>query len=617
MIDLEFQQSVAGWQHDRWALRALFATDELQRLEEARRRLRNDRRTIVYCVYENPFAKSGGLFAVAQNLPPALQERNRAVVVLSPLHARLKRAPVKPENSAASPLVEGPSTTVTFGDQTHALRLWEHRDDSGTRWILFEATGFFEAAGGPQGLDPYDYTSSETPEAPSLLARDSLFASAAVPRILAALGMTEDVVLHPQDWQFASTALTVKEAILDGSLQSAVVVLTSHNPYDNPLPEEQLALITRRTEDSCWPSLRVPELPGAIPRRETFYECMLPLLDAPCSTVSRNFARELTADPLQTVHFTNHLQAIFARQGMVGVNNGLFLKPTAVYSDEALEQARHSQPQLLLQQKRDLRRKMLALWSSDPPRGVTGSLDGGPGRELRELPDTVPIFMMFGRMDPGQKGFDVLARAIQALEPGLARFVITPAVGGGAEPFTSDLRQLAAARPGEVLCILGKMERGYLETMGGATYCVMPSMYEPFGGATEPYLKGTPVVARATGGLVHQVVDIQRDRRRATGVLYREEPPEATEEELGLLWRELLHCGEPLARCENPLYIALVEALTQALRQAIQIYQQDPDGYAGMLANLHAQALQFSWSKAAAEYGVLYDLAVGSAAVKE
>ncbi len=294
---------------------------------------------------------------------------------------------------------------------------------------------------------------------------------------------------------------------------------------------------------------------------------------------------------------------------MVGVNNGLFLKPTAVYSDEALAQARQRQPQLLLRQKHDLRRRMLSLWSNNPPRGAIGCLNGGPGRRLLELPDTVPVFMMFGRLDPGQKGFDVLARAIEALEPGLARFVIAPAVGGGAEPFTNDLRQLVASRPGEVLCVLERMERGYLETMAGATYCVMPSMYEPFGGATEPYLQGTPVVARATGGLVQQVVDIQQDRSHATGVLYREEHPIATEEELGLLWRELLQCGEPIARGENPLYIALVEALTQALLRAIQVYQQDPEGYAGMLANLHAQALQFSWSKAAEEYGVLYDLA--------
>ena len=131
MIDLEFRQAVSGWHHDTWALRPLFTTDELQRLEDARRRFRPDRRTIAYCVYENPFAKSGGLFAVAKNLPPALRDRNHAVVILSPLHTRLKQAPIRPEDSAQSPLVEGPHVQVTFGDREHAVRLWECRSDEG------------------------------------------------------------------------------------------------------------------------------------------------------------------------------------------------------------------------------------------------------------------------------------------------------------------------------------------------------------------------------------------------------------------------------------------------------------------------------------------------------
>jgi glycogen synthase len=252
---------------------------------------------------------------------------------------------------------------------------------------------------------------------------------------------------------------------------------------------------------------------------------------------------------------------------------------------------------------------MLALWTDQPPQNALGTLTAGHGRPLRDLPDAVPVFMMFGRMDPCQKGFDVMARAIELLEPGSARFVLTPDVGGGVEAFTEDLRRLVQSRPGEVLCVLGRMERGYLETMAGATYCVLPSLYEPFGGATEPYLKGTPVVARATGGLVQQVVDLRQDRSGATGLLYREHFVGDSDRATGLLWRELLECGDPRERCRNRLYAALVENLARALVRAIEVYQRDPDGYAIMLSNLHRQALRFSWEQAADEYGMVYDLA--------
>ena len=56
-----------------------------------------------------------------------------------------------------------------------------------------------------------------------------------------------------------------------------------------------------------------------------------------------------------------------------------------------------------------------------------------------------------------------------------------------------------------------------MEAQAGATFAVMPSFYEPFGAATEAYLAGTPVIARATGGLTGQVVDHDEDKARATG----------------------------------------------------------------------------------------------------
>ena len=162
------------------------------------------------------------------------------------------------------------------------MTLWEHMLD-GVRWVLFEASGYFQAAGGPKRNIPYDYSSQDDPQAPSRLDVDSLFACAAIPRVLAALEVSEDIVIHAHDWQMAATALTVKEAVLCDALKSAAVVLTSHNPYDCELPVGKLGLITRRVHDRFWPTLR-PAAAGLPPpvRRDTFYECMLPLFDARC-----------------------------------------------------------------------------------------------------------------------------------------------------------------------------------------------------------------------------------------------------------------------------------------------------------------------------------------------
>jgi len=125
----------------------------------------------------------------------ALQELNHAVVVLSPLHAHLKVLRRlrcwQPDSTrsrgaaATSQLglesVDGrPRTKVVFGGVEYPLQLWEYRL-GGVRWLLFEAAGFFEADGGPHRNNPYVDSGSA-----SQLARDSLFAAAAVPQVLAA-----------------------------------------------------------------------------------------------------------------------------------------------------------------------------------------------------------------------------------------------------------------------------------------------------------------------------------------------------------------------------------------------------------------------------------------------
>jgi glycogen synthase len=148
----------------------------------------------------------------------------------------------------------------------------------------------------------------------------------------------------------------------------------------------------------------------------------------------------------------------------------------------------------------------------------------------------------------------------------------------------------------------------YFQVMAGATYCVMPSLHEPFGAATEPYLMGTPVVAHATGGLLQQVTDYGRHPEQATGLLFRDNFAGSPREQ-GRQWRQIQLETNPAARMHSALYVSLVNGLAAALQQARDLYRDRPEDYGRMLSRLYDQARKFTWEKAAAEYSAIYDVA--------
>ncbi len=629
-----------------WALRPLFSAQELQVIAAARQQISAGARTVVFATYENRGARAGGLYAVAERLPSALARAGVRAVCLSPFHSRLRKAPDRPGEMVGQ-------VDVPFDGRRVQTTIY--RDESGSiPWILFGAPGFFDAAGGPNGADPYDHSSPAGPavDSNSLLLRDSLFAAAALPHVLAYSEIVHDVVVHVQDWQFAAAALTVKQAILAGRLSSAAVVLSSHNPYDCSLTAADLAKITTRTADRCWPrpeheyaanrAAHAPDIEddvaadgrrvaersqplvgdptrnvapqtsdagAARTRRGTVYECMIPLCDAPVATVSREFARDLVRSLLQRSYFAGHLQRVFALRGLVGIDNGLFLEPRCPFSSDAIDGVSRGDFAQILAEKNARRARMLEILAEYSPAARIGELSDSADRGLPNLSDQTPIFMMFGRLDPGQKGFDVLAQAVRTQPRGAAKFVVCPIVPAGAEAFLDQWRQVADERAGDVVVFPFRMEAGYFETMAGATFCVMPSLYEPFGAATEPYLQGTPVVAHATGGLVQQVLDVREHPSEGTGILFRPQAVD-TDEQAGRQWRAILQGPGPEHRMQYPLYVALVHELAGALAAARAVYQQDQPAYARMLSRLYPQSLEFAWDRAAAEYLALYEAAV-------
>lgn len=562
-------------------MRSFFDASEIDLLLSASAKVDANTATVVYCVYENPFARSGGIYAVAVNYAATLRASGRDTLVVSPFHSRVSSAPKEPLTCIGS-------CEVPFGENRVAVKIFEYFQED-VRWILFGSVGFFDASGGEAGGDPYVH------EDPGKLLIDSLFASAAIPYVLAELGKTNNVIVHAQDWQLAGTALTAKLAVLENRLRSVAVVLTCHNPYDQGLSSTELSLMTSRQ----FTGNRFTE---------TVYQYFMPLVDAPITTVSRVFANDLVSDPLQTSHFAKHLQVIFQKRGVIGVDNGLFLPPIRPFHEKSIAEAMAGRPQEILKEKDELRRKMLAELDSYTDPRIFGKLAGVDGKPLRDLPPEIPVYVMFGRLDPGQKGFDVLARAIEAMPRGKSRFILTPIVPKES-PFSDDLRQLALRCSGDVAVYPFRMEKGYLETMAGATFAVLPSLYEPFGAATEPYLTGTPVIGRATGGLCQQVVSFGANADEATGFLYRELLPDAKEESIQADWREIQRAKTPGTRYCVPVYGAMVATLATTLSRSAELYRFDKPAYGKMLGNLFKQATSFGWDRALREYLEVYKLA--------
>jgi len=554
-------------------------------------------RTVVFVTFESEFAPVGGLAAVMRILPRRMaQATGGDCFTLTPLFKHITRCN---DRRWASLEPTGHVFNVRFGDVEHTVTLRRHMDAHGFTTYLLDSELFFNApcdCGNPPApeapCNPY-----RDPAHPEQLLQDALFFAAAVPQALVALGKTANLILSLQDWQGALAAFTVKRT---PALTSVACVLTVHNPYDKPLSTADAAQIGGQA------------LPGP-----TVLTKMLPFVDGPVCTVSENFAEELTTEVLHTDVYAPHLQKFFRRKGVRGINNGLFA--ALDFPEAALSAAREGDFGPLLAVKARRRAALVrVLQSYRPPEawGTLADLDAFDG----------PIFLLFGRDDPRQKGYDVAAAAIRQLPPGQAKYIFTPIPGDEGLAGLHFLKALAQERPGEVKIFPFRVARGYVELQRGASYLVMASLYEPFGAATEGYAVGTPVVARATGGLVQQVAPYPSAclnaavRRRAacfhdpqacpTGFLFRE--PDLPRETLIAGWRRIVACdyfpgGDRVTdRQGSALFDALVLEAARAFQDAITLYMNNPPEYARMIAGGFEMLRAFSWERAVREYRQVY-----------
>ena len=110
---------------------------------------------------------------------------------------------------------------------------------------------------------------------------------------------------------------------------------------------------------------------------------------------------------------------------------------------------------------------------------------------------------MSGRLDYNQKGYDILLHALVKFKEDELKVIITPL--GKNKKDIDFFKDISSKSRGNLTVILGKMDKGFKELRMGSSFGVMPSIYEPFGGAVEYLVNGTVVIARKTGGLADQI----------------------------------------------------------------------------------------------------------------
>jgi glycosyltransferase involved in cell wall biosynthesis len=545
---------------------------------------------MAHCValvaYETPAAPCGGIAAVLGRLPKYIEKVTaRAAVVISPFHHRIERtASLLPKMQKVGEVGVPSGRNMVMVD---ILRI-----DQDVPYYFLKAVDARYFAGVKH---PYDI------DGPSLL-RDSLFFGAAVARALRVLSPQEPWLVALQDWETATTALALAGQNLPHRL-----FVTLHNSYDCDVLDSDLDRVAIDS-DRC---------PGT-----SILDRAFRLAEHSVFTVSGQFARDLTSDILQREIMAPHLQQHLGGR-LIGVNNGPFID-CAVPRD-LLGDAQAGIIEPLKEWKKDRRqaahKALQALVPSEPE-----PIWGDP----KQFPcDDAPWFVMAGRDDSRQKGYDVAAAAIEhfLFTGGNARFLFFPIPGDEGVGGLGFLRRLAERYPDSVLALPFRFRTGYFAALQGANFGIMPSLYEPFGMANEFYLNGTLGIGRATGGIVEQVipwrsassfsraVEFRAEKYHntssfPTGILYRERDNLAT---AAHDWRAFNaarydatgegHPDRVSERSAYPLYRSMVEELGLALADGSRLVREQPELYHRMLVEgVGYIERTFSWERAAADY---------------
>lgn len=539
---------------------------------------------LAFVSYETPFAPCGGIAAVMGRLPAHVKAAARQeTIVITPFHHRIEKT------SSLERSHEG-MVGIYFEGRTIMVNVYRH-DDRGIPYyfLLPEETRFFNGV-----RHPYDV-------GPGELLRDALFFGAAVARVLHVIRPGQRWNLMLQDWESATVALALSDQ--PGAHRS---FLTLHNSYDEAAPSDML-----------WQAgINGHACPG-----ETILQRALGVTQHPVFTVSDQFASDFTEDVLQYKIMAPQLQNIL-RPRLIGVDNGPFVDLAIPADVMAAANAGSTKP--LRKWKADHRAQFLAALESFEPaddRVVWGSLEQFDSRDA-------PWFVMAGRDDTRQKGYDVAAKAVTGFleQGGVARFLFFPNPGDEGQPGLRFLQNVAERFPQSVLVFPFMFREGFVAALRGAAYGLMPSLYEPFGMANEFYLNGTVGIGRATGGILQQIVPLRAAAAFGRSVNYRAGRWHAASvQPTGILFREKdglvseatdwaginaghydKHAGgvdRVMERSRYALFNSMAQELQVAIHDGVRVATQQPEIYDRLLlAGIAHVQHSFSWERAAQDY---------------
>ena len=263
------------------------------------------------------------------------------------------------------------------------------------------------------------------------------------------------------------------------------------------------------------------------------------------STVSRTYAREITAEPLGF-----GLQGVLAERSrdLYGILNGIDPDEWNPETDATLP-ARYCPARL--SGKKACRAALLDAFGTAAKRNV-------------------PVFGMVTRLDR-QKGFDILREAMGEILALELRLLV---LGTGTREHCDALEMLAAKFP-ERMRIMLKFDPAVAKLVyAGSDAFLMPSRYEPCGlGQMIALRYGALPVVHATGGLADTVVDLSRDPANGNGFAF-------------------------------DMYSA--DALFDAVKRAASAFRES--GRSRWRAAVkRGMRTDFSWRRSAMEYAALYE----------
>ncbi|OIO13858.1 hypothetical protein COV53_00055 [Candidatus Gottesmanbacteria bacterium CG11_big_fil_rev_8_21_14_0_20_37_11] len=181
-----------------------------------------------------------------------------------------------------------------------------------------------------------------------------------------------------------------------------------------------------------------------------------------------------------------------------------------------------------------------------------------------KVTDKLPLFAFIGRLDPEQKGMDILHRMFRRINIERLQFVL---LGTGSQAWEERFQWLSTFYPDSVSCIFNFDSSLANQIYASADFLLVPSKFEPCGLIQMLGLFfGTIPIANKTGGLVDTIIDGKN----------------------GFFFHK---------------YTSL--AMEKTVKKAICIWNKDKKRYKEMV--ISALQSDFSWEKSANEYIAVYD----------